>query len=65
MDNIRNERQPSGAPTAGRLMRLVDTQLKYADASADVRGRRVLDAQGQEIGYVRPLWETSAEWPWA
>lgn len=55
MDNICNKRQPHGALTAGRLMRLADRHLKFADASAGVRGRRVLDAQGQEIGYVRAL----------
>jgi sporulation protein YlmC with PRC-barrel domain len=37
------------------LVRLGDTGLVVADASADIRGRKVLDRDGEEIGHVSGL----------
>jgi sporulation protein YlmC with PRC-barrel domain len=41
--------------TRGKLVKLDDTDLTVADSAEDVRGRRVLDKNGQEIGKVDAL----------
>ena len=40
---------------AGALHRLKDSHLQLADRQADIRGRRVLDSTGNEIGKVDDL----------
>jgi sporulation protein YlmC with PRC-barrel domain len=37
------------------LVKLSDTELVVADASQDIRGRRVIDRDGAEIGHVSGL----------
>ena len=37
------------------LLRLSDTQLRLADPAEDVRGRKVLDKDGEAIGEVNEL----------
>jgi len=45
-----------GAPAARHvLLRLNETGLTVADEKADVRGRKVFDANGEEIGKVEDL----------
>ena len=45
-----------GAPPARHvLLRLNETGLTVADETADVRGRKVFDANGEEIGKVEDL----------
>ncbi len=39
----------------GTLVKLTDTTLTVADPAADVRGRKVLDRHGEEIGEVDDL----------
>jgi sporulation protein YlmC with PRC-barrel domain len=43
------------APTPDTLVRLSETTLTVADLRADVRGRAVLDADGDEVGTVDDL----------
>ncbi|MGY1683131.1 PRC-barrel domain-containing protein [Geodermatophilus sp. SYSU D01176] len=45
----------SRSDTAGWLVRLSETDLTVADPAADVRGRRVIDNGGQEMGTVDDL----------
>jgi len=44
-----------------QLVRLSDTTLNVADPSADVRGRKVVDSEGQEIGKVEDLFVDEQE----
>jgi sporulation protein YlmC with PRC-barrel domain len=37
------------------LLRLSDTDLKVADSTEDIRGRKVVDKDGKEIGDVDDL----------
>ena len=39
----------------GKLVKLGDTDLTVADQSQDIRGRKVVDRQGEEIGHVDAL----------
>lgn len=45
----------SHPPTSGLLIRLSESGLVPADPDADVRGRTVVDAHGEEIGKVDDL----------
>src|SRR3954470_3161792 len=49
------------ATTSPTLVRLSDTQLTVADPAQDVRGRKVLDKAGQQIGHVEDLFIDDAE----
>lgn len=42
-------------PRVGDIVALRDTTLTVADAAADVRGRKVVDTNGDEIGEVHDL----------
>jgi len=41
--------------TTAALRRLSDTELKVADPAADIRDRRVVDRDGEDIGEVNNL----------
>jgi sporulation protein YlmC with PRC-barrel domain len=41
--------------TSPTLLRLNDTRLTVADPAQDVRGRKVLDKNGEQIGHVEDL----------
>ena len=43
------------APAGSTLQSLADTEFTIADAEADVRGRKVVDATGEEVGEVDDL----------
>lgn len=43
------------ATGAGVLHRLKDSDLRLADPQADIRGRRVVDREGEELGKVDAL----------
>lgn len=43
------------APEESKLLKLSDSDLSLADGGADVRGRKVIDASGEEIGKVDDL----------
>jgi sporulation protein YlmC with PRC-barrel domain len=45
----------SGTPRTARLVALKDTDKTVADPGADVRGRKVHDSKGEEIGRVADL----------
>ena len=45
----------SALDTPGQLMALSDTDRTIADPAADVRGRKVFDSAGEEIGKVDDL----------
>jgi sporulation protein YlmC with PRC-barrel domain len=45
----------SATDNAGNLFRLSDTALTVADPAADVRGRKVVDNNGDDIGKVEDL----------
>ena len=45
----------AAADVPGRLIRLSDTGQTVADPAADVRGRRVHDSTGEEVGKVEDL----------
>jgi sporulation protein YlmC with PRC-barrel domain len=49
------------APTGDTLVRLNESTLTVADPRADVRGRRMLDGNGSEIGEVDDLLVDAAE----
>ena len=43
------------AVSTGKLVKLGDTDLTVADSAEDIRGRKVVDRQGDEIGHVDAL----------
>jgi sporulation protein YlmC with PRC-barrel domain len=43
------------------LRKLIDTDLDLAELGADIRGRKVLDPQGEEIGHVSALFVDEGE----
>ncbi|RYF29848.1 MAG: PRC-barrel domain containing protein, partial [Cytophagaceae bacterium] len=57
MNNIKRDENstPSQTQSWGRLMRLADTQLAFANPQEDIRGHRVVGPNQREIGYVRAL----------
>lgn len=43
------------------LVRLSDTNIKFVDSAEDIRGRHVLDRDGEEIGKVNDLYVDQGE----
>ena len=48
-------------PYQSTLLRLSDTNMTTADATQDIRGRKVIDANGAEIGEVDDLYIDDAD----
>ena len=42
-------------PTGATLLKLSDTQLTLSDPKQDIRGRKVVDSAGQDIGEIDDL----------
>ena len=48
-------------PTQDLLVKLVDTDLTLSNPMDDIRGRKVMDSYGDEIGHVSALFVDQAE----
>lgn len=47
--------QPSQSQTPHNLLKLSDTDMTLASAAEDIRGRKVVDANGEDVGDVDDL----------
>jgi len=47
--------QPSQSQTPRNLLKLSDTDMTLASAAEDIRGRKVVDAHGEDVGDVDDL----------